>query len=312
MLQSRPMRRVRYQMMSNACQSLRLWKSWLVGLTCLLLVACSAASPLIPIGEGPLGTVALERLASRGTTARYGSPQSAFQASHPAAVSAAVTSRFLSGLSVSGLDRPGAAQRQERYPLFTQEETEFLTPLIVRALSQAGPDQRVRFTLQDDGLITQGTLYLHKTTLRVSLSHYRASQGQSDTRPAALTLSFTPSEALVRDDVPQSWMIIEPEHPRVAVSLDALNQLPAAVPTPTANKPVADVAPVSPSQASEQLSVQQELQATKDVVVKQAQELQQLKAELESLRRQLADKESAAPKTKTKPKPAPRKAAPTP
>ncbi|MCE7978128.1 MAG: hypothetical protein DYH03_13520 [Nitrospira sp. NTP1] len=230
------MRRVRYQMMSNACQSLRLWKSWLVGLTCLLLVACSAASPLIPIGEGPLGTVALERLASRGTTARYGSPQSAFQASHPAAVSAAVTSRFLSGLSVSGLDRPGAAQRQERYPLFTQEETEFLTPLVVRALSQAGPDQRVRFTLQDDGLITQGTLYLHKTTLRVSLSHYRASQGQSDTRPAALTLSFTPSEALVRDDVPQSWMIIEPEHPRVAVSLDALNQLPAAVPTPTANK----------------------------------------------------------------------------
>jgi len=289
---------------------MRLRKSWLLVLTCLLLVACSATSPLIPVGEGPLGTVSLERLASRGTTARYGSPQSAFQASHPASVSASVISRLLSGLSVSGVERPGAALRQERYPLFTQEEMEFFTPLIVKALSQAGPDQRVRFTLQDDGLITQGTLYLHKTTLRVSLSHYRASQGQSDTRPAALTLSFTPSDALVRDDVPQSWMIIEPEQPRVAVSLDVLNQLPAAVPTPTTNKAVTDVAPVSPPQASEQLSVQQELQATKDVVVKQAQELQQLKAELESLRRQLADKESAAPKTK--PKPAPRKAVPTP
>ena len=279
-------------------------------LMCLLLVACTTTSPLTPVGEGPLGTVALERLVSRGTTARYGSPQSGFQASHPASVSASVISRLLSGLSISGLDRPGAAPRQERYPLFTQEEMEFFTPLIVKALSQAGPDQRVRFTLQDDGLITQGTLYLHKTTLRVSLSHYRASQGQSDTRPAALTLSFTPSDALVRDDVPQSWMIIEPEQPRVAVSLDVLNQLPAAVPTPTTNKAVTDVAPVSPPQASEQLSVQQELQATKDVVVKQAQELQQLKAELESLRRQLADKESAAPKTK--PKPAPRKAVPTP
>ena len=279
-------------------------------LMCLLLVACTTTSPLTPVGEGPLGTVALERLVSRGTTARYGSPQSGFQASHPASVSASVISRLLSGLSISGLDRPGAAPRQERYPLFTQEEMEFFTPLIVKALSQAGPDQRVRFTLQDDGLITQGTLYLHKTTLRVSLSHYRASQGQSDTRPAALTLSFTPSDALVRDDVPQSWMIIEPEQPRVAVSLDVLNQLPAAVPTPTTNKAVTDVAPVSPPQASEQLSVQQELQATKDVVVKQAQELQQLKAELESLRRQLPDKESAAPKTK--PKPAPRKAVPTP
>ncbi len=310
MLQSRPMRPMIQQMMSPAGQCLPLWKTWLIMLPCWLLLACSATSPMTPVGEGPLGTVALERLASRGTTARYGSPQSAFQASHPATVSAAVVSRLLSGLSVSGLDRPGTAMKQERYPLFSQEETEFFTPLIIRALSQAGPDQRVRFTLQDDGLITQGTLYLHRTTLRINLSHYRASQGQSDTRPAALTLSFTPSNALVRDDVPQSWMIIEPEQPRVAVSLDALNQLPAAVPAPTANKPVAEVAPIPASPASEPSSVQQELQATKDVVVKQAQELQQLKMELESLRRQLAEKESAAPKTK--PKPAPRKTVPTP
>lgn len=310
MLQSRPMRQTAQPIMSPAGPGRPLWKTWLIILPCWFLLACNAMSPLTPIGEGPLGTVALERLASRGTTARYGSPQSAFQASHPATVSASVISRLLSGLTVSGLDRPGAALKQERYPLFSQEETEFLTPLIVRALSQAGPDQRVRFTLQDDGLLTQGTLYLHRTTLRVSLSHYRASQGQTDTRPAALTLSFTPSGALVRDDVPQSWMIIEPEQPRVALSLDALNQLPAAVSAPTANKPAADVAPIPASPVPEQPGVQQELQATKDVVVKQAQELQQLKAELESLRRQLAEKESAAPKTK--PKPAPRKTVPTP
>ncbi|MBS0168779.1 MAG: hypothetical protein JSR62_00375 [Nitrospira sp.] len=297
-------------MMLPACQPMRLWTSWLMVFACLLLVACSATSPLTPVGEGPLGTVALERLASRGTTARYGSPQSAFQASHPATVSASVISHLLSGLSVSGLDRPGAALKQERYPLLTQEETEFFTPLIVRALSQAQPDQRVRFTLQDDGLITQGTLYLHKTSLRVSLSHYRASQGHSETRPAALTLSFTPSDALVRDDVPQSWMIIEPEQPRVAVSVDVLHQLPTTVLTPTATKAVAEFATVPSPSASEQPSVQQELQATKDIVVKQAQELQQLKAELESLRRQLAEKESAAPKAK--PKPVPRKTVPTP
>ena len=197
MLQSRPMRPTLQPMMSPAEPRRTLGKSWLMVFPCLLLVACTATSPLIPVGEGPVGTVALERLISRGTTARYGSPQSAFQASHPATVSAAVVSRLLSGLSISGLDRPGGALKQERFPLFSQEETEFLTPLIVRALSQAGPDQRVRFTLQDDGLLTEGTLYLHKTTLRVSLSHYRASQGQSDTRPAALTLSFTPSDALV-------------------------------------------------------------------------------------------------------------------
>lgn len=310
MIQSRPMRGVIQQLMSSAGQPLRLWKAWLMVLPCLLLVACSAISPLTSVGEGPLGTVTLERLANRGTTARYGSPQSAFQASHPATVSASVISRLLSGLSISGLDRPGAAPAPEQYPLFSQEEVDFFTPLIIRALSQAQPDQRVRFTMQDDGLLTQGTLYLHGTTLRVSLSHYRASQGQSKTRPAALALSFTPLEALVRDDVPQSWMIIEPEHPHLAVSLDALNQLPATVPTRAAQTPVATVAPLPVSPASEQSDAQQELRATKDLVVKQAQELQQLKAELESLRRQLAEKESAAPKPK--PKTSPRKTAPTP
>jgi regulator of replication initiation timing len=52
--------------------------------------------------------------------------------------------------------------------------------------------------------------------------------------------------------------------------------------------------------------MQQELQSTKDVVVKQAEELQKLKVELESVRRQLAEKDAAA--SKAKPKAAPRKA----
>ena len=297
-------------MMLPGAQRRLYWKVWLVMIPYFLLAACSATSPLTPVGDGPLGTVELERLASRGTTARYGSSQSAFQASHPATVSASVVSRLLSGLSISGLDRPGTGLTQERYPLFSQEETEFFTPLIIRALSQAGPDQRVRFTLRDDGLTTQGTVYLHGKTLRVGLSHYRASPGQNEIRPASLILSFTPSDALVRDDVPQSWMIIEPEQPRVAVALDALNQLPASVGALPANKPVDHIAPTPASPASEQRSVQQELQATKDVVVKQAEEIQLLKAELESLRRQLAEKESAA--SKSKPKPAPRKTVPTP
>lgn len=310
MLQSRPMRRLIRQTLSAPAQPLRLWKAWLALLPCLLLIACSTTAPLTSIGEGPLGTVALERLASRGTTAKYGSPQSSFQASHPATLSASVISHLLSGVSISGLDRPAAAMTQGSYPLFSHEETEFLTPLIVRALSQAQPDQRVRFTLQDDGLKTQGTLYLHKTTLRVSLSHYRSSPGQSETRPPALTLSFMPPQALVRDDVPQSWMIIEPEQPRVAVAIDALNQLPPSPPAPAGEKPPGETTPPPASPASEQSRLQQELQSTKDVVVKQAEELQKLKAELESVRRQFAEKESVA--SKAKPKTTPRKPAPTP
>ncbi|MEK6803593.1 MAG: hypothetical protein AABZ34_13135 [Nitrospirota bacterium] len=91
---------------------------------------------------------------------------------------------------------------QESYPLFSHEEVEFLAPLIVTALAQAQPDQRVRFTMQDDGLTTQGTLYVYKAMLRVSLSHYRSSPGEGEARPPALALSFHPSQALVRSAPP--------------------------------------------------------------------------------------------------------------
>lgn len=276
---------------------------------CLLLCACSLGSNLTPIGEGPLGTVVLERLASRGTTAKYGTLQT-FQASHPANLSAPLVSRLLAGLSVSGLDRPGSPRAQETYPLFSHEEVGFLAPLIVNALAQAQPDQRVRLTVHDDGLKTQGTLYLYKTTLRLSLSHYRSSGGDAQPRPQALTLSFNPSQALVRVDTPQTWMIIEPEQPRVAVSIDALNQLPAMAPSAAEEQPLAETAPTPASPTSEPSRLQQELQSTKDLVVKQAEELQKLKAELESMRHQLAEKESAP--SKAKPKAAPRKTTPTP
>lgn len=277
---------------------------------CAHVVACSTASPLTPIGEGPLGTVALERLANRGTTAKYGSPQATFQASHPATVSVSVISHLLTGLSVSGFERPGNSMTQQAYPLFSHEETEFLTPLLVHALAEAQPDQRVRFTLHDDGLRTQGTLYVQNTLLRVSLSHYRADSARTDTRPPALTLSFAPAQAVTRTDTPQSWMNIEPEQPRVAVLIEALSQLPPLPAAPADHHTVVERAPTPVPAAGEQTHVQQELQATKDLVVKQAEELQQLKAELESVRRQLAEKESAAPKTK--PKPTIRKTVPTP
>ena len=283
--------------------------TWQLALPCLLLYACSLGTNLTPVGQGPLGTVALERQATRGTTAKYGPPQ-IFQASHPAHLTASLTGRLLTGLSVSGLDRPGSSMAQESYPLFSHEEVEFLSPLIVTALAQAQPDQQVRFTMQDDGLTTQGTLYVYKTTLRVTLSRYRSTSADGPTRPGTLRLSFTPSQALVPADAPQAWMILEPEQPRIAVSLEALSQLPAPSPVAIEHNSTAEAASTHTSPAAEQSRLQQELQSTKDVVVKQAEELQKLKAELESVRQQLADKDAAA--SKTKPKAAPRKPTATP
>jgi hypothetical protein len=105
-----------------------------------LLSACAGLSSISPVGHGPLGTVALERLTSRGSIAKYSSPLNAFQASHPAVLSTSLRSQVLGGLSVSGVDRLGRTAERTTYPLLSPEEVEFLAPRIVRAFAQAQPD----------------------------------------------------------------------------------------------------------------------------------------------------------------------------
>lgn len=285
--------------------SRRLPTVWTVFVSCLLLSSCSVFSNLTPIGTGPLGTVALERVVNRGTTAKYSSALQQFHASHPAILSASLISRVLDGLSVSGIDRPGRDRTQDTYPLLSHEEVEFFAPLIATALAQAQPDQQVRFAAHDDGLTTQGTLYLHKTMLRLSLSHYRSSPAQTETLPPSLVLSFSPAQALVQADTPQSWIGMEAERPHVAIAIEALNKFSPSSSSPADNTSPMATEPAQPESATEHARLQQELQSTKDLVVKQAEELQKLREELESARRRLAEKESAS--SKAKPKTAPRK-----
>ena len=194
---------------------------------------------------------------------------------------------------------------QGGYPLFSHEEVAFLAPLISKALTEAEPNQRVKFLVKDDGVVTDGTLYLYRNVFRVTVAHYRTQPGQADARLPSYGLAFRPEEAMVQADAPQSWMIIEPEQPRIAIAVKALTQLPPAAALQSVEPVgVGEVRPAKPSTAPDSSRLQQELQATKDLVVKQAEELQRVKEELESVRRQLAEKESGV--VKPKPKSSPR------
>ena len=287
---------------------------WVIGalLSWLFLSACNGTSHLVRIGDGPLGAVSLERLDTRGTTARYSGPSGSFQASHPAEIQSAQVTLLLSGLHISGIERATPTDGVTGYPLFSHDEVVFLAPFISKALAEAEQNQRVKFSVKDDGVITDGTLYVYRNLFRVSLSHYRTKPGQTDGQLASYTLAFRPGEAVVHTDTPQSWMIIEPDQPRIAVSMNALKQLPPPTAAQTAEPIAAGTASKTlPTPMPDQSRLQQELQATKDLVVKQAEELQRVKAELESMRQQqLAEKESASSKSKSKV--APRKPATTP
>ena len=272
----------------------------------LLLSTCSGTSTIIRIGDGPLGSVVLERLGVRGTTARFSGPVNIFQASHPAEIPPEQTAQLLAGLLISGIERTKPMEGQGGYPLFSHEEIAFLAPLISKALTEAEPNQRVKFLVKDDGVVTDGTLYLYHNVVRVTVAHYRTQPGQADTRLWSYSLAFRPEEAMVQADAPQSWMIIEPDQPRIAIAVKALTQLsPAAAPQQAGPVSVGETRFAKPAPAPDQARLQQELQATKDLVVKQAEELQRVKEELESTRRQLAEKESGV--AKPRPKASPRK-----
>jgi hypothetical protein len=98
-------------------------------------------------------------------------------------------------------------------------------------------------------------------------------------------------------------MTIDPEQPRIAIAIDALSQSVAPMAVPAGNKLPPTAGPLTSTPLTEQKRLQQELQATKDLVVKQADELQKMKEELESVRRRLEEKEAAVVKPKSKPTP---------
>ena len=271
---------------------------------CLLVSGCSSGALLTKVGDGPLGTVSLEKLSSKGTTARYSGTVNTFQATHPANIQAAQAAAFLSGLHLAGVEQ-AVGTGKTLYPLFSHEEVDFLAPLVASAFAEAAPDQRVRLSVKDDGLTTEGTLYVYQNLFRFALSRYRTAPGRSDGKLTSYTLLFKPDQAVAKADAPQSWMLIEPQQPRIAVDYDALRTMPASA-TPAAQPAGAALV----NAAVEQIRLEQELQSTKDLVVKQAEELQRLRDELDQLKKQQADKSNQP--AKIKPKPSPKKQPATP
>lgn len=284
------------------------------GLACILLVAaahltagagCNAGPDRTLVKESAEGAVFLDRLPTRGTTVKYSGPLKTFHATHPVAIAPDVLARVFGGVRLSSADEPAA----EAANLFTPEETWFLAQAVAAALTQASPDQRVRFRLGPEHAVTEGVLHVDQPVLRLALSRYRSSPDRHGEGLSTSVLSFAPRAAVVGTDGPQSWMQIEPDHPRIAIDYELIRSMPELTqppPKPATPSPSQSDAPRSTFGsaghvgASPSDPASDELRTMKELVVKQAQELQALKAELETLRQRVAEQESAL---KAKPKP---------
>ncbi len=300
----------------------RAWASAAIVVLCLSTGGCAWLRGGDTIDESYRGSVFLERVPERGSTAMYRPAIKSIEATHPISLNPAVVARLLRGVQVqtkAGASPTSPASRPKAVRLFSDEEIEFLAPLLSTALARATPDQRVGFSVvrpaaQGAGA-TEGTLYADRPLLHLTLTRVR----QGSDEPAGIdldrrVLSFVPDAARRPDGhADSSGLFGGRERATLAVDYDMLMKLPGAEPaagpapasprantdeTPEPARPasVPSAGPAKP--AAEDARVLDELRALKEHVVKKDMENEALKDDLRALRKQLADQEAELNKLK--------------
>jgi len=162
---------------------LSIGRSFLLALLCLAGTACSMITPT--------GKVLFED--ARGSVSLQTIPDQSIQANHPINLEPALLAQLLTGLEIhdEGLGREHVRGIQAMiegkattYPLFSEDEVQFLAPLLAEGLRTATPNQSVEYrvvtTYEGSNRFqspttetTTGSLYAYGRQLYVILSQYR-------------------------------------------------------------------------------------------------------------------------------------------
>ncbi len=148
--------------------SIALRKTHYVGvLTCLSLLmgGCSMLSGEAKVHKNAKGSVYLKEIADWS-----------FEASHPAMIDHMTMLKVIKGVVTDGaLQMPAGGSKPMR--VFSDEDAEFLAPLLAQGLSQAKPEQIVGFKVSSSAGSgadpTAGTLYLHKGSIHLTIAPSR-------------------------------------------------------------------------------------------------------------------------------------------
>jgi hypothetical protein len=154
----------------------------------LIVAGCSMFSKETKVHKNAKGSVYLKEIADWS-----------FEASHPATIDQMTMLKIIKGVvtdevqKVSG-NMPASGSKPMR--VFSDEDAEFLAPLLAQSLSQAKPEQIVGFKVSSSAGSgaepTAGTLYMHKGSIHLTIA-------PSPSRKAS---GFTPSYAARLEKAP--------------------------------------------------------------------------------------------------------------
>jgi hypothetical protein len=301
-------------------------RSLLLALLCVAVTACATTGPTGKIlFDGPHGSVSLQTISDRS-----------IQANHPINLEPALLTQLLTGIElhdeglgehhVKGIQTLVEGKAALTYPLFSEDQVQFLAPLLAQGLRTATANQSVEFrvvtTYEGSNRFqsatretTSGSLYAYGRQLYVILSQFRvnptltnldmndaAHRSQQPLDYSGLkyrTLRFTPKAAL-RTDSPDPPAGGKPTDRFLAVDYQLLQQAWRNLEAKKQAAPQMDDKALEAARAAEAQARTAEAQARTAAEIQArtaeaqarntaalAQEVETLKKQLESIQKQL-------------------------
>jgi len=289
--------------------------SILLALLCFIFTACGTTGQTGKVlFDDPRGTVSLQAISDQSILAN-----------HPIDLDPTLVAQVLRGMEVQDQER--GLQRlfggaHSPIPVFSDDEIQFLAPLLAEGLRTAAPNQRIEYRVQtthEGSLLessitetTAGSLYAYGRSLYMTLSQYRYAPARANlhandgayrmNRPdssglQSRTLLFSPSSAQ-RSDAFNPLVGGKSTDRFLAVDYQLLQQAPPTAATTGQSAPQMGTSPVPESSGGTSAS---EAQAHTTEAL--AQEVEALRKELQSVQKQLGNQppKPDSPKKKTAP-----------
>jgi hypothetical protein len=283
----------------------------LVGIAALTFI-CTGCASGTNLAHNAKGSVYLEEVTDWS-----------FEASHPAVIDQLTITKIVKGLysndSQSGSSRMSAGGSKPMR-IFSDEDAEFLSPLLAQGLSKAKPEQLVGFRVSSSAGSgsepTTGSIYVQKGSIYLTIGK------------GAKPTGFTPESAARTEPAPAYAAGGAVGAMAMIIDYHALAKapMPAAMPIAkaTAITPIAPMMAAAPAKAQtvSDIALQQagesefmaqklgELGRAREALAKKDTEITMLRKESEWMKRELRDRDEeikAIKATKVSAKPAPKK-----
>ena len=155
----------------------------------LIVTGCSTLSGESKVAKTTKGSVHLKDIADWS-----------FEASHPAMIDQMTIRTVVKGVVTEDTTKPLSnmpASGSKPMRVFSDEDAEFLAPLLAQGLSEAKPEQIVGFKVFSSAGSgaepTAGTLYVHKGSLYLTIASAQANKRQRYALPTAARIEKAPS-----------------------------------------------------------------------------------------------------------------------